>query len=289
MGGSMVQQGYEEVNCFLCGSTEKKELFTGYSREKEPFIVNRCSRCSLEYVSPRPDVDAIGAYYTSDYFTRRDDRGYNDYFSPETAAQIEHVLHLNLKDLGFFHFEEERDKGLVLDIGCAAGYSVQFFAKRGWKSRGIDIATDALRAGVAKGLDLIDGSYLTEEFSEPFKVVTMWATIEHLHHPEAFIEKIARDLEPGGMVYLSTCRTGGLNFKHFFGKNWRFYNPPEHLYYFTRQNLETLLERKGFRVTGVTMYGSGFGKPGSVVRKAADWMAKNLNMGDMIILAAEKK
>lgn len=279
----------EEVNCILCGSSEKKLLHIGHSRQGEPFYINRCLGCSLEYVSPRPDAASIGAYYTADYFTRRDDRGYNDYFSDETAAQINRVLAMNLDDLGFFRFEAEIGKGSVLDIGCAAGYSVKFMADRGWKSTGIDIAPDPVRFGREKGLDLILGSYLETSFDKKFDAVTMWASIEHLHRPDHFIEKVSRDIRPGGMLYLSTCRAGGFGFTRLAGDAWRFYNPPEHLYYFTLGAMKRLLEGYGFTVTARATYGSGFGAPGSLKRKIADWMAKHLLMGDMMILAARRK
>ena len=73
-----------------------------------------------------------------------------------------------------------------------------------------------------------------------------------------------------------------------YGRNWRFYNFPEHLYFFSRSAIKKLLERKGFRIIRCSTYGSGFGRAGSIRRKAADVMAKRLRLGDMMLIAAEK-
>ncbi len=278
----------ETVNCILCGSGKRKFLFEKESRFREPFMVNRCCRCGLEYVSPRPVPDEMARYYTEDYFTTRTERGYDNYFSVETAREIERVISLNLEDLDFFSFEKGLAERLSLDIGSAAGYFVRYLHGRGWNSLGIDVSPECVTFGREKGLDLVEGDYLEMKFERPFNLITLWATIEHLHHPERFLEKIHADLVPGGRLYISTCRAGGVNFKALHGKEWRYYNVPEHLFYFTKKNIFQLLEKKGFRITGYRTYGSGTGRPGTLVRRWADWLARNLFMGDMMLVAAER-
>ena len=116
----------------------------------------------------------------------------------------------------------------------------------------------------------------------------MWATIEHLTDPEKFIKKAFSDLEEGGCFYISTCRSGIWNFKNFFGKNWRYYNFPEHIYFFTKENLMTLLKRNGFKVTAYRTYGSGMDPGKKLLKKLCDFAAKKFKAGDMMLLAAVK-
>ena len=280
----------EEVSCLICGNGPVKQLFTKESRQGEAFLLNRCRKCGLEFLSPRPTAEEIGAYYRADYFTRRTDRGYDDYFSEKVRREIERVFTLNLADLGFFEFEAALEaKRRSLDIGCAAGYFVSYLKERGWDARGIDISAECVEAARSQGLDVFCGDYLRRNYETKFDLITLWASIEHLHQPHVFLDRIRDDLDEHGRLYISTCRTGGLNFMRLFGKEWRFYNFPEHLYFFSRSTIKKILVRSGFRMVRYETYGSGFGGAGTFVRSCADRMAKKFHLGDMMLIAAEKE
>lgn len=277
----------EKADCAICGPSDSKKLFDKQSPSGESFTLAKCKNCGLEFVDPRPSPEEIAEYYSKEYFTKRTDRGYNNYFSPELKKQITSVLELNLSELGFFEYEASLSGNpSVLDIGCAAGYSVEYMKNRGWSSMGIDISGDCIDYAVSQGLDVIQGSYPETEFESTFDAVTLWATIEHLHYPGQFLEKISRDLKKGGMMYLSTCRAG-FGFKTIAGKKWRFYNFPEHLYFFSGTRLKNLLRKYGFSIKTYRTYGSGFAAPGSLTRTIADSAAKKLLIGDMMIISAE--
>ncbi len=280
----------EHIDCILCGSSDKKIRFSKQSRGGDTFQLVECRGCRLEYVNPRPGEKEIEAYYGSEYFSTRTDRGYNNYFSDGVRKEVERVFELNLRDLSFFDFEKKlARRGKSLDVGCAAGYFVSMMRKRGWDASGIDVSDPCVEAAQAAGLSVTRGSYLKQVYETQFDLITLWATIEHLHHPELFIRKIYSDLSGDGLLILSTCRTGGINFKQLKGPRWRFYNFPEHLYFFSKKNIFRLLDREGFTVTEYRAYGSGVGSGGTLKRKAADFMAKRFGFGDMMILAARKR
>jgi hypothetical protein len=90
------------------------------------------------------------------------------------------------------------------------------------------------------------------------------------------------------MLFLSTCRVGGINFMKFFGKKWRFYNFPEHLFFFSYGTIKKQLEQNGLRLLDYITYGSGIGKGGTIVRRAADYLAKRFSIGDMMLISARK-
>jgi len=276
--------------CIVCGSDGAVKMFSKNSGRGESFILVKCRECGLQFLHPRPSEEEIKQYYGSGYFTQRTERGYDNYFSSRIRDEIRRVIELNMGDLGFFKFERSV-KGVkkCLDIGCAAGYFVEYMKDRGWISRGIDVSSHCAAFAMKElGLDVMEGNYLNTGFAERFNLVTLWATIEHLHHPDRVIAKIHHDLQDGGRLYISTCRSGGMNFMRLYGENWRYYNFPEHLFFFSHSNLKRLLEQKGFKVKNYATYGSGFGKGGTSVRRIADFMAKRFGMGDMMILEAEK-
>ena len=279
----------EEVRCLICGKNDAVPRFEKASPDGGVYRLVRCRRCGLEFVSPRPCSDEIGKYYGDAYFGRRTDRGYDDYFAESTRREIERVIGLNLRDLGFHDFEESLPaEKRVLDIGCAAGYFLMYLHERGWDATGVDISPECVAFARGAGLAVYEDDYLEIAFARPFNLITFWASIEHMHHPDRFLEKAREELADGGRLYISTCRSGGVNFMRLFGSRWRYYNFPEHLYFFSRGAMVKLLERKGFRVEGYATYGSGFGAPGSLVRGAADVLAKGCRLGDMMLISAGK-
>ena len=62
--------GIEEVPCNLCGAIESVPLYTlqdnGYKTPGE-FVLRRCLRCGLMYLSPRPTRETMAAYYPAEY------------------------------------------------------------------------------------------------------------------------------------------------------------------------------------------------------------------------------
>lgn len=285
----MEHKQMEQINCILCNNPKASLRFEKESKYGENFTLKKCKKCNLEFVSPRPNMAEIGKYYSSEYFSNRTERGYNNYFSPEIKNEIERIIELNLKDLDFFDFEKKLETKKALDIGCAAGYFVNYLQNRGWDSMGIDISSDCVDFARSNGLNVENGDYLELDFPEKFDLITLWASIEHLHFPQKFLMKIRNDLKDKGMIFISTCRSGGANFMKLFGPNWRYYNFPEHLFFFSYESLKKLLEVNGFKVVSYLTYGSGVGQGGSIVRKISDHLAKNYKLGDMMLIGAIKR
>jgi SAM-dependent methyltransferase len=144
-----------------------------------------------------------------------------------------------------------RPGGDLLEIGCAYGFFLDL-ARRHYTVTGFDIAADAVAyARDRLGLDARAGDFLAAAV-EPASadVVAMWDIIEHLVHPDRYVERVHAVLRPGGIFALSTGDIGSV-VARWRGERWRLIHPPTHLHYFTRKSLVTLLGRMGFTVLGV--------------------------------------
>ncbi|MBN2402453.1 MAG: class I SAM-dependent methyltransferase [Spirochaetes bacterium] len=275
--------------CIICASKDNNTVFKKTSAMGDEFTLVKCSNCGLKFLSQVPDEREISYYYKKTYFTKRTERGYDNYFSGSTKNEIERVFKLNLADLGFYKYENRlKEKRRSLDIGCAAGYFVNFLKGKGWHSYGIDISKDCVDFANRLGLNVRQGDYMKINFSKKFDLITLWSTIEHLHRPDLILKKAYKDLKKDGILYISTCRADGFNFMKLFGKKWRFYNFPEHMFFFSYQTLKKLLVNSGFAIMNYKTYGSNLGKSGSWIRKAADFIAKKFYLGDMMIVSAKK-
>ncbi|MBE7439958.1 MAG: class I SAM-dependent methyltransferase [Spirochaetales bacterium] len=284
--------------CDGCQSESFRFLFSKAAANGQSFDLVECQECRLMQVNPAPTAKELSALYQDTYFQKRTDRGYDNYFSPALRAEIRRVFALNLADLGFFEWEMElfdsRLRRRSLDIGCAAGYFVEFLEERSWQAWGVDISRSALAAGLSRQLSLLEGDFLTlpELEKGSFDLISMWATIEHLESPLAALRRIRDLLAPGGRALLSTCRRGLLS--TLYGPRWRYVNVPEHLYYFTVAGIEEVARAAGLGVVRQISYGSGMTtKKGAslayrLTKKMADPLVKKLNQGDMMALFLER-
>lgn len=284
----------EIIPCNTCGSSEFKPLFSKSNHKNELFHIVQCIRCSLVQVSPQPSPIEVASYYSEEYFLKRSDRGYDNYFSEGIRDEISRVFGLNLKDLDFQTWEKSLPSAKrCLDVGCAAGYFVDYMQSRGWDSYGIDIAQAPVKFAQDKlKLKVEQVDFLEWKPTDSFDLITLWASIEHLHKPKETLEKIYTHLKPGGRVILSTCKWGIL--AKLQGPSWRYLNVPEHLYYYSLPGIVKLCRSLGFEKKKHVTYGSGLTakKNPSLLYKTlkyfADPIVKFLDQGDMMALCFVK-
>ncbi|MEE8239732.1 MAG: class I SAM-dependent methyltransferase [Nitrospirales bacterium] len=129
-------------------------------------------------------------------------------------------------------------KGLVLDVGCGAGYGANYLAEAGCRVVGIDYEPAVARAAACRyrrrGLHFscMDGSRLGLR-SGSVDVACAFQVLEHFSEPEQFLTELARVLRPDGLVILSTPNA----LTHVGSAN------PFHKHEFTPEELKTLLRR----------------------------------------------
>jgi len=296
-----VKPQVKKIPCDLCLSDNFFPLFEKESSRNENFLIQKCGSCGLVQVNPQPDLEAVKPYYSASYFQKRTDRGYNNYFSDELKRQLFKVYEMNLNDAGFYQFEKERfyklniQKPSFLDVGCAAGYFVEFMKHRGWEAEGIEISNDAASFGIEqlKLKIIVDDFFSSRDLKkESYDFITLWASIEHMHSPVKVMKRIHELLKPSGRLILSTCRYGHL--AKFRGKDWRYMNVPEHLYFYSMKNMKRLAAETGFNTLKSFSYGSGFTakKDSGFAYKAGkiimDPLVKILNQGDMMVFYLKK-
>jgi SAM-dependent methyltransferase len=221
--------GLEAVACPTCRHQDASPF-----RELRGYRFQRCRGCGLVYMSPRPRPQWLRALYTEDYFASRDPScGYPSYRADRDSLRekAERLLRA---------VERHGPRGRLLDVGCALGFTLEVARERGWEA-----AADAARRlgpEVPISPDLEEARFPDARFD----AVTLWDVIEHLPDPRRSLLEVARILRPGGVCSVVTPDLGSLAAKVLGGRWEEMQKMPEHIYFFDRRSLATLLRAAGF-------------------------------------------
>jgi 2-polyprenyl-3-methyl-5-hydroxy-6-metoxy-1,4-benzoquinol methylase len=196
----------------------------------------RCGGCGLVHASPRPTPEELDATYAQSYF---DDRGWLD---PTTdSGYLQRCWNEVKPYLG--------PKGRLLDVGCATGAFVAAAANAGWDAWGLEYSEAAATRAVQAGLQVRAGSLDDQPFrGQTFDVITAWHVVEHLIDPVGDLLHMRALAGQGATLVIETpnARSVGAKLK---GAEWAQIRPPEHINFFDRHALTSLLERTGWHVT----------------------------------------
>jgi 2-polyprenyl-3-methyl-5-hydroxy-6-metoxy-1,4-benzoquinol methylase len=238
--------------------------------------------------NPQPVKEEIIARYSKTFG--------NDYLSYEleNEAAFLKLQQLALRDAGFDEIEKAvflraEDAPSVLDVGCATGALLAFLRSRGWRVTGVEISPCAVYAQKERGLDVRDIPLEENNFQkESFDAVLASHLVEHLNDPRSFFTEAYRILKKDGYIFITTPNISGFQAR-LFGGRWRsaiF----DHLFLFSKRTLLKMLKICGFKAEGVYTWGglaAGFAPV--CFKKPADFLAKCLGFGDVMIVRAKKR
>lgn len=95
----------------------------------------------------------------------------------------------------------------IIDFGCGTGWTSYFFALRGYKVTGLDIAPDMIR--IAEGqyhlpnLSFKCGDYEKSVFAEGFDIAIFYDSLHHAEDEKKALECAYRVLGKGGLIVLA--------------------------------------------------------------------------------------
>lgn len=143
------------------------------------------------------------------------------------------------------------DLNNVCDIGCGEGVFLKTLGDLGYKNLiGLEPGREAQDFAVRNKLDIREGTIenVDKSFfsSNGIHTVSMFHVIEHLKDPSVAVEMIGSSLQRGDQLIIETPDADSYLLRKTDYRHELIY--PEHLYYFNKKNLHTLLEKSGFRV-----------------------------------------
>lgn len=237
---------WESCVCNICGRRNLESFLSdvSYWEFDIKFLVVRCKNCNLVFLNPRPAKRDIHYFYKSESYWGKDIKEVEneDDSSKEREAIYGPIYKIALK----------RKSGKILDIGAGIGLFLTKFKEKGWETEGVEYSRDAVNyASKHNKIMLKSGDFLDFDYEKQyFDLVTLNNSLEHLYNPLETLRKVNKVLKMDGALIITVPNIDSLGFK-LFGKSWYPLQPPIHLYHFSPNTLEKILNNAGFRVIKV--------------------------------------
>ncbi|MFP4381238.1 MAG: class I SAM-dependent methyltransferase [Candidatus Sumerlaeia bacterium] len=241
----------EEQACCVCGARRFDPLFEAGDYEYRlpgVFYVARCAECGMVMQNPRPEFDEICRYYTEAYEPYAE--------APDnlmSRLRRRFLIEPRLRDLKK-PFDKRKEKIDYLDVGCAHGDLLALMSEDPrFVCRGVEPVEYAAKLARDRGFDVECATL--EEYNQPdasFDLISMVHVIEHLPDPEKVVEHVHRLLKTGGVFYGETPCSRAVE-RRVFGRYWKIWHLPRHLYFFSPETLRRFLEQKGFSKIHITL------------------------------------
>lgn len=281
--------------CGICGGEGSPWL------EKHGFPILLCATCHNGFVPRHLVPDDLEALYSKGYFEGEHETGYPGYLAD--AKLVERNFQDRLKYIESLEPPGKR----LLDVGTAFGLLLKAAREAGWQASGIEVAPDcAVEAARISGASVACGDFVQTPMVGPYDVITMFDVIEHFRDPAAAVRHAFDLLAPGGLLLVETGDIA-TPVARALGRRWWFIDPPQHLFYFSRDGFVDLLRKSGFTgeviikrpTRGVSLTNIAFKLAGTSPKGAFRTMmnrvsraglpgAVPLNFGDGILAAARK-
>lgn len=222
--------------CHVCQGPRIYYVFSACGQR-----VVRCEDCGLVFLNPQPSDEELARIYTADYFL-----GSESDAGREAASRVkEATAQLYLAEIRRY---QGLPRGQMLEIGCGDGDFLVLAEREGWQVTGVEYAAAAsdrarkrLKQGEVRCGELSDAKLAAEQFD----LCVISDVVEHVRSPRDFLQEIHRVLKPNGTLFIATPSIDSWSAR-IMQQKWMEFKA-EHLTYFDRQNLQTLLFASDFR------------------------------------------
>ncbi len=233
-------------HCPVCNSSQVHPLLTikDYSVSGESFVVWQCSECTLRFTQDTPDEGSIGPYYKSpDYISHTNtSKGLiNKVYQQVRTFTLKQKAQTIQRYTGL-------QQGKLLDVGAGAGAFLLQMKQEGWEVTGVEPDADARQVACRDfRLPLQEPSFLESLPKESFDAITLWHVLEHVHQLHDQIALLKKLLKPHGKLFIAVPNYQSVD-AHIYRLQWAAYDVPRHLYHFSPQAMDALMQKHGLKV-----------------------------------------
>ncbi|MDJ0567879.1 MAG: class I SAM-dependent methyltransferase [Pleurocapsa sp. MO_192.B19] len=227
-----------EIKCIFC-ETESDRIVI----EENGYQGKQCDQCGLIYISPRPSFDEIIDLYGHDeaYISAQ------SHISDDFAKRLYAKHHLKI-------IRSVIKSGSLLEIGAGAGYFLDEASKIGFEPYGLEfnpVQADFVRNQLK--IPCQESPLSKSVFNgKKFDIVYHCDVISHLFDPISDFKQMHQSMKDESFLIFETGNLGEVDQKYFeYVPSFQY---PDHLFFFSSDNLINLLEQTGFELVKIYRY-----------------------------------
>ena len=234
-------------SCPICTTEMKFKFVTkDYLVTGESFDIVECEACSIRTTTPFPDKKIIGNYYSSDDYISHNDK-VSGIFDSIYGLVRTYQLNKKKKLIGKYF---NKSNGKILDIGCGAGDFLQYMKENHWNINGVDTSNKARKIANKKlNIKVMDPKDWINN-KEKYDVITCWHSLEHVHEPWVYLDKIKKSLTLDGFLIVALPNYQSTDAK-IYKEFWAAYDTPRHLYHFTIKSMNKTIKPHGLNIESI--------------------------------------
>lgn len=233
----------KESTCEICGgelcSYAESRLYDADGNKVKNASLRVCRVCGTGVTFPQPSKDSLSAFYSEGVYEKAGGRG-----QLFVSAILNWLQRQRVREIERY----SNNTGRLLDVGCGKGRFVTVANRIGWQGMGQDFSCS--QAGFAtrrSGARVWCGDLKEFKHDNQFDVVSAWHVLEHTHNPADMISTMRSLTAKDGVVAIEVPNFQ--SWQSFIGKGrWFQSDVPRHLWHFSSEGLERLLENNGFKV-----------------------------------------
>jgi len=243
-----------------CPVCENKSL--SYLKGYQKLHLLKCKNCNFIFDERVPSSDEL-----------------NDYYSQSKYSDLNH---LSLQTLNSFNnlldfFEQYKESGNILDLGCGQGDFLVEAKKRNWNVYGTEYSTSATGLCEKRGIKMFQGDLTKDIFDDiRFDVITSFEVIEHINNPNTFMSVVNQKLHENGLVYCTTPNFNSL-LRYFEKDRFKMIVYPIHISFYTKASIKYLGNSNNFKLLKVKTTGLDIGRLINVIKSNKDENKQELN------------
>lgn len=232
------------MTCPICTSSQSKFYLESYHWRgtHETFKIHECNDCGHLYTKDAPLENEIGKYYDSEnYISHNDDD--SSLFNRVYSGVKKYMLAKK-----YFWINRFVPRGTIVDYGAGTGAFVKYIQDRGREAIGFELAQQGRKtAKEVYDIDLKEPHQFEALEDNSISAVSMWHVLEHLYHPEKFIQTCSNKISNNGILIIAVPNPLSLDSK-IYKEHWAAFDLPIHISHFKPEVIKKMVEKHAFKL-----------------------------------------
>ncbi|NOR45868.1 MAG: methyltransferase domain-containing protein [Candidatus Delongbacteria bacterium] len=227
--------------CPLCNSFDTKfdlkaKDYFMLNGNSPDFHVYCCETCKNSFTSPFMSNEELGKYYPDTYDCYKSHSKFSGFLQNLKSLNDVRIIKKTMHD---------KNKN-ILEIGSGSGMFLNLLKKEGYNVDGVEPSDSGVSyAKENYNLDLELAYFEDFEFKKKYDLIIMFHVLEHFNDPVSVLEKIKKNLNKDGILFIKVPRVDSWGAK-IFRKYWSGYDLPRHRFHFSKNGLIGLLNKYSF-------------------------------------------